>query len=159
MDFQSQTGGCLCSDIRYRLDEDPLTVYACHCTDCQRQTGSSFTLSMMVRRDALKLLQGRPDEYVVELSDGRRKRASYCPRCTTRLWSPSRAADLLLLEPGTLDDASWVRPVGHIWTRSAQAWLQIPDDVLCFEKQAGESGAVELVRAWKERGSNQTAGA
>ena len=110
MDFQSQTGGCLCSDIRYCLDDDPLTVYACHCTDCQRQSGSSFTLSMVVRREVLKLLQGQPDEFVVELSDGRRKQASYCRRCCTRLWNPApwnssgrgKSADrvgLLALEP------------------------------------------------------------
>ena len=146
-----QTGGCLCSDIRYRLDEDPLTVYACHCSDCQRQTGSSFSLSMVVRREALKRVQGEAVEYLVELSDGRRKQSSYCPRCTTRLWSPSRGADLVVVEPGTLDDASWVRPVGHIWMRSAQSWLGIPDDALRFEERSGEAASLELVRAWKER--------
>lgn len=159
MDFQSQAGSCLCSDIRYHLDDDPLRVYACHCTDCQRQSASSFTLSMIVRREALKLRQGQPDEFVVELSDGRRKQASYCRRCCTRLWNPSRVAELALREPGTLDDASWVRPVGHIWMRSAQGWLRIPDDVLRFGKQSGESGSLELVRACKERGSSRTAGA
>ncbi len=35
-----QRGACLCGDIEYCLDEDPLTLYACHCTDCQRQTAA-----------------------------------------------------------------------------------------------------------------------
>ena len=49
-----QHGGCLCGDLRYSLAEDPLTLYVCHCTDCQRQTGSSFALSMLVRLEALE---------------------------------------------------------------------------------------------------------
>jgi hypothetical protein len=158
MDSPQRSGGCLCSDIRYRLRDEPLTVYACHCTDCQRQTGSSFSLSMIVRREALQLVQGRPNEYLVELPDGRRKQSSYCSRCSTRLWSPSRAAELAVLEAGTLDDASGLRPVGHIWTRSAQPWVQIPAGVACFAKQPSEADSLELVRAWKAQESVGNAG-
>jgi hypothetical protein len=55
------------------------------------------------------------------------------------------------LEPGTLDDTSWLRPVGHIWTRSAQPWVAIPDGPLNFNKDPGDEGAIALVRAWKQR--------
>ena len=37
-------GGCLCGLIRYRVADEPLTLYVCHCTDCQRRTGSAFCL-------------------------------------------------------------------------------------------------------------------
>ncbi len=149
-----RSGGCLCSDVRYRLEEDPLTVYVCHCTDCQRQTGSSFSLSMIVRCEALQLVQGHPKEYLVELSDGRKKQSCHCVRCSTRLWGPSRVAELAVLEPGTLDDASWFRPVGHIWTRSAQPWVQIPEGVLRFARQPPEAEFLELVKAWKAQPSS-----
>ena len=29
-------GHCLCGNVRYRVDREPLTVHACHCTECQR---------------------------------------------------------------------------------------------------------------------------
>ena len=147
-------GGCLCGDIRFRLGEDPLTLYVCHCTDCQTQSGASFSLSMIVRREALQLLQGEPGEYQVELPDGRVKKSSYCERCSTRLFSPSsRSADLTLLEPGCLDDTSWVQPVAHIWTRSAQAWISIPKDLLQCAMQPSQAESLEFVRRWKQRGS------
>lgn len=149
-----QRGGCLCGDVRYRLVDDPLTVYACHCTDCQRQTGASFTLSMVVPREALILDRGRPETVSLKLEDGRLKNSSVCARCCTRLWGPSRVATLAVLEPGTLDDPSWVRPVGHIWTRSAQGWVRIPDDALQFPTRPAPEDALALVRAWKQRSAD-----
>lgn len=146
-----QRGACLCGDVEYSLGEDPVTLYACHCTDCQRQTGTSFALSMTVRRQALEVTRGRPAEWSVELSDGRRKASHVCPRCHTRLWGPSRVPGLAVLEPGTLDDTSWLHPVAHIWTRSAQPWVVIPEDALRFEGQPRGEDYLTLVRAWKER--------
>jgi hypothetical protein len=146
-----QHGGCVCGDVRYALTEDPITLYVCHCTDCQSESGASFTLSMVIQRETLEILQGELREYAVELPDGRRKGASYCGRCVTRLFGPSRRPTLTLLYPGTLDDTCWLQPAGHIWTRSAQPWIEIPD-VPRFERQPGEAGMLELVRTWKSRG-------
>ncbi|MGH0029332.1 MAG: GFA family protein [Myxococcota bacterium] len=146
-----QRGGCPCGDVAYALGEDPLSVYACHCTDCQSATGSAFSLAMIVRRDALRVVRGEPVEHGFATPDGRDKSASVCPRCQTALFAPTRIPDLMLLEAGTLDDTSWVAPVAHIWTRSAQPWLLIPPDALRFAEQPDEEGTLAMVRAWKER--------
>ena len=146
-----QDGGCLCGDVRYRLSDAPLTLYACHCTDCQRQTGSSFVLSMFVKRESLALEQGELREYSLQLADGRRKHGRFCGRCSTRLWGePAALPGLAALRPGTLDDTSWIHPIGHIWTRSAQPWIRIPEDTLRFEKQPDGEEVGALVRAWKD---------
>ena len=145
-----QRGCCLCGDVEYRISEDPVTLYACHCTDCQRQTGASFGLSMIVRRESLQIVRGRPEQYSVEMADGRVKQSHFCGRCTTRLWGPSSIAGLAVLEPGTLDDTSWLHPIGHIWTRSAQPWVSIPKGSLNFSHQPREEDYLSLVRAWKQ---------
>ncbi|MFT5042985.1 MAG: hypothetical protein ACI8TX_003982 [Hyphomicrobiaceae bacterium] len=140
MDFP-QRGRCLCNAVEYSLTEDPVTVYICHCTDCQRQTASAFAMTMMVRSDALDLVRGEPEHYAVEMSDGRIKEADFCSRCSTRLWGPFGVDRLTVLEPGSLDETSWFRPVGHIWLRSAQPWVAIPDGDLKFKKDPGEDEA------------------
>jgi hypothetical protein len=145
-------GGCLCGAVRYRLAAEPLTLYACHCTDCQRQTGAAFGLSMVVARDHLSLLQGEARSYRARMPDGREKQGRFCGACATRLWGePPKYPEIFVLRPGTLDDTSWLAPVGHIWTRSAQPWVPIPDDTLNFQGQPGDRLA--LVRAWQERGA------
>ncbi len=146
----ARLGGCLCGAVRYRLNGDPITFYVCHCTDCQTASGSSFALSMLVPRDAIELLRGVPELHEVDLPDGRRKRANRCPICATNVWgAPHRFPQILNLHPGTLDDTSWLEPVGHIWTRSAQPWLRMPMDGLCYEQQPEDM--MPLIRAWKAR--------
>ena len=107
-------GGCLCGLIRYRVTDEPLTLYACHCTDCQRRTGSAFALSMVVPKGALELLRGEPRRYAVTSSDGRQKNGRFCGECSTRLWGePLKFPQVAVLQPGTLDDTSWLWPIGH----------------------------------------------
>jgi len=145
-----QLGGCGCGKVRYRLTSDPVTVYACHCTDCQTATGSSFALSMYVARDAIRLLRGEPQLREFNLSNGRERHMFACVECGSCLWGvPRNFPDLLNLQPGTLDDTSWFRPVAHIWTRSAQPWVTIPPNTLRYEKQPEDP--LPLVRAWRSR--------
>jgi hypothetical protein len=150
MDFSPLPGGCVCGAVRYRLTSDPVTLYACHCTDCQTATGTAFALSMVVNRDAIELVQGELEPHEYRLDDGRIKRTLRCARCDASLWlAPERFPNLLILQAGTLDDTSWFAPAGHIWTRSAQRWFPIPDGALRYEMQADDM--LPLIRAWKSR--------
>jgi hypothetical protein len=143
-------GGCACGAVRYRLSEDPLELHACHCTDCQAITGSAFVMSMPTHRRSIELLRGEPTLLSFETPDGLRKRHRHCVDCGCQIWSePARLADLKILQAGTLDDTSWLEPIAHIWTQSAQPWVEIPTDVLRFE--AAPPDSLELVRAWKGR--------
>jgi hypothetical protein len=152
MPFKPGAGGCACGRIRYDLVADPLTLYACHCTDCQTETGASFTLSMIVTRDSVVLTTGEPRLRQYTLPDGRERRSYRCSVCDVSLWHmPRRFPDLLNLQPGTLDDTSWLHPVAHIWTRSRQPWIVLPPNVLSYDQQPHDPGA--LVSAWKERSS------
>ncbi len=150
MSFTRCSGGCGCGSIRYDLLSDPVTVYACHCTDCQTDTGASFTLSMIVNRESVVLTRGEPVLREFSFPDGRVRRPYRCPECDVALWlTPRRSPDLRNLQPGTLDDTSWLEPAGHIWTRSRQPWVVIPPDALCYQKQADD--VQPMIRAWKER--------
>ena len=143
-------GGCLCGAIRYRVVDEPLTVYACHCTDCQRHSGASFTLTILVLRKAIELECGAPSDFSAVLTDGRTRNGKFCAKCATRLWGePQRIAQLASLRAGTLDDTSWIKPVGHIWTRSAQTWLSLPQSTPQYAEQPQDMNV--LVAAWRDR--------
>jgi hypothetical protein len=55
-----QAGGCQCGAVRYEIAAAPLTLYACHCAECQRQSGSAFGLSMPVPAGAVRITAGEP---------------------------------------------------------------------------------------------------
>lgn len=144
-----QRGSCLCGSVAYELREDPLAFYACHCSDCQRMTGSSFSLSLIARREGVRGIRGEPRTRRVEMPDGRAKESSVCARCGSRLWGPSRVPALLVLEAGTLEAPSWLRSPVHIWTRSAQPWVAIPAEALAFPEQPAPDDWGAIVAAWR----------
>src|SRR5690606_7403753 len=98
-------GGCQCGATRYRLEAPPLAVYNCHCRDCQRSSGGTYSMSMPVQRSNVRHLSGRLDAYDKPADSGRTVRMLSCAECGTNVWNePLAAPELLTLKPGTLDD-------------------------------------------------------
>jgi hypothetical protein len=143
-------GNCLCGEVRYQLCAEPLTYYACHCTDCQRRTGGAMRLAMWVARSSLEVVSGSPALLEFQGSPGRPRRARACPACDTRLWAePADKPNLAILLPGSLRDVGQFQPVAHLWVRSALPWVEIPRDVARYETQPQDSQ--ELIRLWANR--------
>lgn len=143
-------GGCCCGSVRYRLLEDPLELHVCHCTDCQRLSGNAFIMTMSVHQRSLELHRGELTTFEFPTPQGTTRRDQRCSDCGSRMWSePPRYPELRGLRPGTLDDTSWLNPIAHIWTASAQPWVSIPDGVLRYDKAPDDD--LDLVRAWKHR--------
>jgi hypothetical protein len=142
------TGGCYCGAARYELNAAPLAIYLCHCTDCQRQSGSAFGMSMPVPRPALRVTAGDPARFERTTATGRRTALRFCATCASRLYSES-TPEMVMLRPGTLDDTTWLRPSAQIWSRSAHDWACV-DDILTYEQAA--DGFADLVAAWEGQG-------
>jgi hypothetical protein len=144
------SGRCVCEAVRYRVGEAPIMFYACHCTDCQKRSGSAFNLSMWVQRAAIEVTQGEAALVELQSTLGRKTLARVCQACGTRLWSESaKRPEVAILRPGTLDDTKSLEPVGHIWVRSAQPWVKIPQDEWSFETQPEKFTL--LADAWRAR--------
>ena len=150
------TGRCFCEAVQYRISEEPLTFYACHCTDCQKRSGSAFGLSMWVNRSAIDVTQG---DAALQISSGhgaRLRHGRVCSQCNTRLWSePENQPRLAVVRPGTLDDTTWLRPVAHVWTKSAQPWFQFPEGVVRYATQPAD--LMELVQLWRNQPARSSA--
>ena len=54
----SLEGSCQCGEVHYQIKGEPLVLYRCHCTECQKQSGSGFGMSMWVRNDDFEILRG-----------------------------------------------------------------------------------------------------
>lgn len=122
--------GCQCGSLRYRLEQDPLFLAVCHCSECQRQSGSAFGMSLGVPPGALNLRSGTLKKFEVRCDSGRIKTCGFCPECGTRIYHQTEKG--MSLKAGTLDDTSWLRPDAHYWTKRKQPWVTIPDGVARF---------------------------
>jgi len=131
-------GGCQCGEIRYRVNGQPLATVACHCTECQRQSGSAFGMSMVVPRESFALLSGEPKFFTRPADSGGSVDCAFCGSCGTRIFHrPEKLPDTLNVKPGTLDDTSWLAPVAQVWVKRKQPWVELPEGARCFEGNPG----------------------
>jgi len=126
----SFSGGCACGATRYTCSAKPIVSYACHCTDCQKRTGSAFGVSVQVPADSVILEQGDPRERQRTGASGNIVSSLFCPDCGTTVMSFSHArTNIRVIAAGTLDDPSWVPIMAHIWTGSAMKWFPMSPEI------------------------------
>jgi hypothetical protein len=128
---ESYDGGCTCRYVRYRMTTKPLFVHCCHCSWCQRETGTAFAHNALIEADRVQLLQG--DVIVIDTpsNSGKGQRISRCPKCSIAVWSNYSGAGeaLRFVRVGTLDEPARLPPDIHIFTTSKQPWVTLPADV------------------------------
>jgi hypothetical protein len=131
-------GGCQCGAVRYRLGASPLSVYNCHCKDCQRFSGAAWSMSMVVRKGDFTVVQGETDRFAKPADSGRVVEMHFCQHCHGWLFNLPPAGDVVVVRAGTLDDIDWAAPVGNIWTQSKAAWVTIDPALVNFPGQAND---------------------
>ena len=52
------TGGCLCGGVRFEVTEPIISANYCHCTRCQRRTGSAASVQGRIAPGSLRVTAG-----------------------------------------------------------------------------------------------------
>ncbi|MEO1493650.1 MAG: GFA family protein [Pseudomonadota bacterium] len=123
------TGGCSCGAVRYRLTQPPIFVHCCHCTWCQRETGSAFVINILIEADAVETVKGAPIPISTPTASGKPQSISRCPDCHVALWSTYGGSGpaIRFVRAGTLDNPSSAPPDIHIFTASKVSWVDLPE--------------------------------
>ena len=129
------SGGCLCGAIRYAVTSPITTLRVCHCTHCQKNTGTGASVNAVLASTDFRITQGTPKRFTTKADSGRTLMRHFCGDCGSPLYafreiSPER----VVVKAGTLDDTSAMKVSAHIWTGSARPWSYI--DPAC-EQVAG----------------------
>ncbi len=132
MNSSELSGACQCGHVRYSIAGEGYRLNICHCRDCQRQSGSAFGMSLIIKPDAFHLDSGELRKFLVRADSGREKTCAFCPDCGVRIYNAS--SSLTALKAGTLDDTSRLMPDAHYWTTRKQQWTRLPSDIPCFEE-------------------------
>ena len=139
-------GGCRCGACRYTLALDALpAAYACHCHQCQRWSGSAFSLNAVVREE--QLLVTGPVAIYEKRTDDRISTQRVCADCHSRLFnSNTRRPGLLVVRAGTIDRSEELECRAHIFTGTRQRWCDIPDTVPSWEGPAPQDALFEALK-------------
>lgn len=120
---QVHEGGCLCGAVRYSVTGAPLSVAICHCTNCQRNTGSAFSVNVIFPKAALTL-RGEPAIYDDVGDTGNIVRRVFCGKCGTPIESRSvfSAPEYAVIKSGSFDDPSVFTPDSEVYCVTAMPW-------------------------------------
>ena len=138
-------GGCLCGAIRYRVSDKPRGTFVCHCSFCQRASGSAFQIPVYFPRNCVEFIGGPISTYEHRFKEhGRALCLQFCAHCSTKVgWTIERDPELQGICGGTFDDPNWFDVFAHIFTESSVKWMAFPPGVRCYPKhfitEAGET--------------------
>ena len=123
------TGGCLCGGVRFEVTEPPVTASYCHCTRCQKRTGTAASAQARIVQGSLNVLSGEELLRAYEPEDGYPK--VFCSSCGSALWSTlpdtNQPASVRM---SAFDEDPGVRPAYRQFVAYAAGWEPIPDDGL-----------------------------
>lgn len=117
------TGGCLCGAVRYRVEGDPVAVSICHCVNCQRNSGSAFSVNVIFPKGAMTV-EGEPAIFEDHGDTGAIVQRFFCGTCGTPLESRSvfSAPNHTVIKGGSFDDPGAFVPDSELYCRSALPW-------------------------------------
>ena len=131
-------GRCHCGNIEYEGEVDPAKVSACHCTDCQTLTGTSFRVSVPAPAATFRLTRGTPKTYLKTTADsGTPRLHAFCDNCGTPVFATATGGtpESYTLRVGGLAQRAQLPPRRQLWCRSALPWSTDLTSVPQVERQ------------------------
>jgi len=122
--------------VRYRMTSRPLFVNCCHCTWCQRESGSAFAINAMIEADRVQVTAGEPVRVDTPSNSGKGQKITRCPKCHVALWSNYAGAGdaVRFVRVGTLNEPGRMPPDIHIFTSTKQPWVVLPPGTPAMEE-------------------------
>jgi hypothetical protein len=129
-----RTARCHCGTLALTCEGEPAKVSMCHCLDCQRRTGSAFSVAVFYPREQVILASGEPISFERTSASGFPVRFFFCGGCGSNLyWEPARMPHLTGVAIGAFADPDFPPPQQSVWTKDKHAWIDLPPDMPAFE--------------------------
>ncbi|HUA12776.1 MAG TPA: GFA family protein [Solirubrobacteraceae bacterium] len=123
------TGGCGCGAVRFEVSAPLGGALYCHCTRCQRRTGTGSSANARAEPGSFRILAGEESLRAWRPEGGWAK--WFCGECGSALYSSDpEDPDRIAVRLGAVDGDPGVRPQLHQFVAYAASWEPLPDDGL-----------------------------
>jgi hypothetical protein len=124
-----RTARCSCGKLGVDAEGEPGIVIACHCTECQRRTGSVFGVGAYYPKGKVKAA-GPSKRYTRDGAEGRKMHNYFCTECGTNLvWESELVAGMIGIAVGAFLDPSFPAPARSVWEKNRHHWVRIGDEI------------------------------
>ena len=120
----------MCGGVRFEVTAPLVRAGYCHCTRCQRRTGTAASASARIAPESLRITSGEELIRAYDPGDGGFLKA-FCSTCGSALWSQDpQDSDVKSIRLGAFDADPGIRPSYRQFVAYAAAWEPIPEDGL-----------------------------
>ena len=125
----------MCGAVRFEIDRPLVSAGYCHCTRCQRRTGTAASASARIVPGSLTVVAGEDLLRAWDPPEGFSK--VFCSACGSAMWSRSQGdPSIVSVRLGALDGDPGIRPTDHTFVAYAASWEPLPDDGLPRHREA-----------------------
>jgi hypothetical protein len=122
-------GGCGCGAVRFVVTTPLESAKYCHCTRCQRRSGTAASASARPRPGSFRVVSGEERLRAWRPTGGAEK--WFCGDCGSALFSRSpEDLDRVGIRLGAFDGDPRIKPSLRQFVAYAAPWEAIPDDEL-----------------------------
>jgi hypothetical protein len=130
-----RTASCHCQALILECEGEPSKVSLCNCFDCQRRTGSLFSVAAFFPRAAFRHVAGETRSYCRSSATGYSVNFHSCAICgSTIWWNPERMPHLVGVAVGAFADPDFPMPTQSVWAAEKHGWLSFPASVETYER-------------------------
>ena len=134
---------CHCGNLRLQCSGEPVKVSLCNCLDCQRRTGSLFSVAAFFPRAAVQSLAGATQSFRRASASGFAVAFHSCTLCVSSLWwEPERMPHLVGVAVGAFADPDFPMPEQAVWTGDMHSWIRLPEAVPAYSRNPPSKTAV-----------------
>lgn len=120
-----RTAQCSCGQLQVRCRDEPESVSACHCFECQRRTGSAFGVAVFFPRDAVSI-RGQSTVFERIGDSGLPLHHHFCLNCgSTVFWYPARKPNSIAVALGSFADPSFPPPQKSVYEAGRHGWVRL----------------------------------
>ena len=121
---------CACGGVTATAEGEPDIVVVCHCTQCQRRSGSPFGVGAYFRRSVVTLA-GATKMFVRAVEGSSRTITNhFCPDCgSTVYWTLDLRPQHIGIAVGQFTDPEFKRPTRAVWAQHQHEWVALPPDI------------------------------
>jgi hypothetical protein len=106
----------------------------CHCLDCQRRTGSVFSIAAFFDREQVDVL-GASRSYERPSSSGFPVKFQFCEGCGSNVfWLPARLPNLVGVAVGAFAEPGFPQPDQSVWGKDRHEWVRLPNEMPQFSE-------------------------
>jgi hypothetical protein len=128
---------CQCGQLRAKVAEDAESyTVLCHCTDCQRRSGSPFGVIGYFGRNAVTIV-GEAGQFSRTNDSGNQVTTGFCKSCGSTVYVLLGKNEALIGIPiGAFADSEFPMPVRAVWEQRRHGWVDLPNTIMRFERGA-----------------------